>query len=236
MNIMEQLKAPFKPEEIHWRIGRKSKDKTKATVLAYIDSRAIQNRLDEVVGAENWTVEYTPINLGEMTRTGFDGNTSQVPLKGFMCTIKVTRQDENFYLIRSDGANVTDFEPIKGGLSDAFKRAAAAIGIGRYLYDLKETWVDIDKWGNFTPPNLPLWALPKGYVQQPVPEVKQTAEAPTANEGEAPTDGAVTFTRGKYKGVVISTLMDKGYLKWAMESNFPQDIKDACQARLAELG
>lgn len=46
--------------------------------------------------------------------------------------------------IQTDGAENTDIEPVKGGLSDAYKRAAVKWGIGRYLYDMEAAWVDVD--------------------------------------------------------------------------------------------
>jgi hypothetical protein len=36
-----------------------------------------------------------------------------------------------------DGADRTEIEEIKGGLSDAFKRCCMALGLGRYLYEAK---------------------------------------------------------------------------------------------------
>ena len=44
---------------------------------------------------------------------------------------------------RATGVSNTDIEPVKGGLSNAFKRAASMWGIGRYLYDLKNLWVPL---------------------------------------------------------------------------------------------
>lgn len=246
MSVFDELAKPFKPEEILWRIGRKSKDKTKATVLAYIDSRAIQRRLDEVLGAGNWTVKYTPVDMGTVEKkNNYTGDVSQTPVKGFMCEILIRYQDENGMnnnATKMDGANITDFEPFKGGLSDSFKRTAAAFGIGRYLYDLKETWVPIDQWGNFTPPKLPLWALPEGYVDNN-PNYGKEISSPVQSGGEtqdvAPSAGSdgLALPRGKYKGILISTLNDKGYLNWLVEtSNFPENYKQAARERMQELG
>ena len=48
---------------------------------------------------------------------------------------------------KTDGAENTDYEPVKGGLSDAMKRAASQWGIGRYLYKLGTPWVDVEFFG-----------------------------------------------------------------------------------------
>lgn len=118
MNI-EELKKPFPVNAISWRVGQKSKTKPKAMMLCYIDARDVMDRLDEVCGS-NWSDDYKEV-------------------KGrIVCTITIDG------VSRSDGAGDTDFEGEKGGLSDAFKRAAVKWGIGRYLYNASEynTWID----------------------------------------------------------------------------------------------
>jgi hypothetical protein len=85
----------------------------------------------------------------------------------------------NEWVTKEDGAEQTDLESFKGGLSSAIKRAAVVWGIGRYLYDLEEGYAEIvekgtkgahygklpDKTGgdqfHWFPPRLPSWALPK---------------------------------------------------------------------------
>ena len=47
------LQYPFAVDEIEWRVLHTTKDKTKGQVAAYVDSRAIQDRLDAVLGREN---------------------------------------------------------------------------------------------------------------------------------------------------------------------------------------
>ena len=53
----EQAKAleyPFPANEIEWRVLCTTKDKAKGQVAAFVDSRAIQKRLDAVLGRDNW--------------------------------------------------------------------------------------------------------------------------------------------------------------------------------------
>ena len=52
--IREELARPFAPEDLEWRIQVTSKDKTSGLAIPYVTNRAIQDRLDEVVGPENW--------------------------------------------------------------------------------------------------------------------------------------------------------------------------------------
>jgi hypothetical protein len=78
------------------------------------------------------------------------------------------------WVTKWDGAEETDSESIKGGLSAAMKRAAVQWGIGRYLYDLPEGWAAFPANGKgpysakiegtyykWAPPDLPGWALPR---------------------------------------------------------------------------
>ena len=58
--IREELARPFAPEDLEWRIQVTSRDKTSGLAIPYITNRAIQDRLDEVVGPENWYNDYNP--------------------------------------------------------------------------------------------------------------------------------------------------------------------------------
>lgn len=139
--ILAALKEPFHPKQVRWRIGRKTKDGKKAQVLAYIDARDAQKRLDDVVGCNNWY----PVQKHD---NGL-----------YLCTLHVRIDGE--WIGKMDGAPSTQVEAQKGGLSDAFKRSAVLWGVGRYLYYVDSPWVPIDEWGNFTPPDLPKWAKPR---------------------------------------------------------------------------
>ncbi|WZY36085.1 Rad52/Rad22 family DNA repair protein [Bacillus sp. FSL W8-1122] len=158
-DLMKQLQKPFKAEDIEWRVQRAMKTARgpKAVVLAYVTNRAIMNRLDEVFGVGGWKNEYREWRE-----------------KGVMCGLSVKIDDE--WVTKWDAAEETNIESTKGGFSGAMKRTAVQFGIGRYLYNLDEYWVDIkDKGrhyirsgkgndeikGYWDPPQLPSWALPK---------------------------------------------------------------------------
>lgn len=162
MNL-EDLKLPFEEEEIEWRISR-AEDKGKdivATCLAYVSARAIMDRLDKVCGANNWKVEYRFIPASVDIEAGV------------ICQLSIKIGEQ--WVMKEDGAEQTAFEPFKGGISSALKRAGSVWGIGRYLYYLDEAYaVRVDRdtkgaktgktkqgtWFNWIPPNLPAWALP----------------------------------------------------------------------------
>lgn len=165
------LTAHFEPDQIQWRAGatNNKENPTQALALAYIDARSVQERLDLVCGPENWRDEYRAIE------------------DGFICALSIRCGDE--WITKEDGADKSDTEPLKGGISDALKRAAVKWGIGRYLYDLPVTWVACQKRGRSVvlsqQPQLPQWALPQDVQNtppKPEPQAQQQ-EAPSPQNG-----------------------------------------------------
>ena len=133
--IREELARPFAPEDLEWRIQVTSKDKTSGLAIPYVTNRAIQDRLDEVVGPGNWYNDYKP----------WHGNGKK---DAQLCGISIYIEGKGF-VTKWDGAEDTDIEPVKGGLSDSMKRAAVQWGVGRVLYKMaKPLWVKIEQKGN----------------------------------------------------------------------------------------
>jgi len=164
MNL-KLLTEPLNPASIEWRIGqcgKKNDGGVWAKVLAYLTSRAVHDRLDEVCGVENWQMRYKEHHSGTI------------------CEIGIHIGDE--WIWKAGGSDDTDIEGFKGGLSSAEKRAAVPWGIGRYLYGLTEMWAVTslqkkDDWKYqaankskgipafwWQPPQLPNWALPDGML------------------------------------------------------------------------
>jgi len=124
MDIFQKLKAPFDPKDLEFRVGRTTQDKSKGLVFTYVTSRAIQDRLDEVVGLTEWT------------------NSIRIEEQGVIADLSIRVGGE--WVTKSDGAGYTNIESFKGGISDALKRVAVMFGIGRYLYHLPQSWVELD--------------------------------------------------------------------------------------------
>lgn len=137
MNL-EELKAPFNPISISWRIGSTNQEKTQAIALAYLDARDVMRRLDEVCGPENWQAEYPFLGC---CRIGIRIPSSHDHFEGEVAAIKYV------WVWKANGAGQSDIEAEKGQYSDAFKRAAVLWGIGRYLYDLPNQWFPIEPYG-----------------------------------------------------------------------------------------
>lgn len=122
---LADLKKPL--PSIHWRSQSMNRDGNSAMALAYMDARHVMDRLDAVCGSENWQDSYTESAKGRV-----------------ICTISILIGDQ--WVSKSDGAGDTAVEGEKGGISDAFKRAAVKWGIGRYLYDLGSPWADCESY------------------------------------------------------------------------------------------
>src|SRR4051812_744156 len=97
----DQLTAPFDPADIKHRQGPGGRQ------LPYVTNRAIQDRLDSVVGPGNWKNEFREWGQGS---------------PGVLCGLSIRVGEE--WITKWDGAEQTDIEAVKGGLSDAMKRAA----------------------------------------------------------------------------------------------------------------
>jgi len=118
MDSLMMLKQPFSKNELTWRPGGGG------NYLAYIDARCAMKRLDDVVGIDGWQDSYKSL----------DGRT--------VCELSL--KINGVWITKTDGAGDTNIEGAKGGLSDAFKRAAVKFGVGRYLYYIPKTCNSFD--------------------------------------------------------------------------------------------
>lgn len=182
--MFEQLRAPFPRDAIQWRAQTVTRDGTKALALAYIDARAVMNRLDDVVGPENWQDEYDCVNGRTICKLGINV--------------------DGVWVWKSDGAGDTQVEAEKGGISDAFKRAAVKWGIGRYLYDLDAPWVpcetrDVNGRKQWLKWKADPWAFVKGAPAAPT----QQQSAPT---GRAASDTAMRMKEAINKAETYEAL------------------------------
>lgn len=135
--IKAALAQPFAAEDIEWRVQNANKESMRGLAVPFVTNRAIQNRLDETVGPENWTNSFTPWH----TVSNKDGKKDSQ-----LCAISIYFEGRG-WVTKCDGAEDTDIEPVKGGLSDSMKRAAVHWGIGRCLYNMDNVWVAIEQRG-----------------------------------------------------------------------------------------
>lgn len=182
-DIQKQLQEPFNPDDIEWRVQRSgvSFGKVWMIIVPYVDNRAIQRRLDDVLGVFGWEDAYKPTPDG----------------RGMLCGITIFDKKFDKSVTKWDGAEIPPelspedvkagkkqkSDPIKTALSNSEKRASVKIGVGRYLYKIKEQFAnckvlekrsDCSDNGNYQkikqkgaefhvewfPPRLPAWAMP----------------------------------------------------------------------------
>jgi hypothetical protein len=138
--MMQALRAPFTPDRLEWRIGQcgKKQDGTIwAKALCYIDNRAAMERLDDVF-AGDWEHKEDYLTVGNRAVC--------------MVTIRVTHANCQRSVCGSCEVDLAsdDIDPFKSAASGAMKRAVVNLGIGRYLYEVKETWAVISQNGKYS--------------------------------------------------------------------------------------
>jgi hypothetical protein len=127
--IEHDLKRPFPVDRLRWRRGQGGSGE-----LVYITARDVMDRLDQAVGVGGWEERYEFIG-GRM-----------------MCYLTLNISGKS--VTKADGADDSNIEAAKGGISDALKRAAGTFGVGRYLYHPSA----------FNKQKQPAsWATPEGY-------------------------------------------------------------------------
>lgn len=106
------LSEQFDPKEIKNRPQGNTK-------LYYVTARTVMNRLDSILGPENWWDDYKASETSVACKLSIRLPSGEV----------ITKMDAGGYAGMSD-----DGDDDKSGYSDAFKRAAVKFGVGRFLY------------------------------------------------------------------------------------------------------
>jgi hypothetical protein len=130
MDFMEKLKQPFDLADLEFKVEVKSKDGVSGQASTYVDPRKYQERLDEVFGWDGWTVEYR--SVGD---------------QAVICRLQIIINNKT--VVREEvgefsGGGRSQFPTAS---AQAFKRACASLGLGRYLYFLPRMWGKLDERG-----------------------------------------------------------------------------------------
>ena len=191
--IVERLSAFFPADDVKSFPMTVKRDKTAALAAFYIDARAVQNRLDETC---YWRNEFKedPRGSGKSILAGI--------------SVLVSLPDGSLeWLTRWDGADNTDIEATKGGLSGASRRSAVQWGIGRYLYNVPGQWCDLKDGKYFVrTPRIPAQFLPAGASR--AQKAKPANAAPPKSAGKAP---------AKAEGLKLTAAQTKQFAAWKKE-------------------
>lgn len=136
---LEAFGKPFPASDVSWRLQYVNEQRMQGIAVPYLDARAVADRLDEVVGQNRWKDSYIPWH---------DSVSNKKTKSSQLCTISIYDDELGQWIDKTDGAEDSDIEAVKGGLSDAFKRAAVKWNIGRYLYSFNTVWVAAEARGN----------------------------------------------------------------------------------------
>ena len=113
-DIAAALAAPFDPKDLKTRPGRAG------MTFTYADARAVAQRLDDVLGLTGWQFE---VKVADPAHSVVHGSLTLI-IEG-----KVTIREDFGY-----PNSAQDDEPLKSAASDALRRCAAQVGVGRSLY------------------------------------------------------------------------------------------------------
>ncbi len=186
--LLAALSAPFGSGELRWKVRSRMPDGSRGLVIPFADPRAYTDRLNSLFTPSGWTRAYETHQMAGLSR---QVGGKQVPTGKVMVTCVV----EIFGIGRHSGTGeawADDDNALTGAEAQAFKRACACFGLGRYLYELlsggeDSFWVPLDQEGHPTQyPELPEWAIgaPAGPNPQPVRAVPATSPIP-AGSGDA---------------------------------------------------
>jgi len=204
-DLFAALAAPFESHEVKVRsqTGRQ---------LHYVTARTVMNRLDNVLGPENWWDEYVPSENSVLCRLTIrlpDGST-------------LTKSDAGGYAGMADSG-----DDDKSGYSDAFKRTSVKFGVARYLYrDGVPTFVQ-ERTGPTEPaPTAPAQAQPQAAEQA---SHQGTSSGPAGNgqrgaangQGNIPRTGKALFAWTKDQEQRYEVGLLKYLNGWAKLQEFP---------------
>ncbi len=119
------LLKPFPQSAVELKPTATTRDKSRALASPYVDPRAYMTRLDKICGPENWSTELTFSDRGAVCRLTIFG---------------VSKSAGGDY-----PRDAGDENPATSAEMQAFKRACAAFGLGRYLYSLPQTWANFSE-------------------------------------------------------------------------------------------
>lgn len=127
----ERLKALADPIPVEFLPNSIMESKQKkgtyvAMAFGYVRVQGVLNHLDKVLGPENWSVDYEPL---------------ESPNPTFLCRLRVKVGFEWVEKSAVGASDEKDGKAFKAAQTDALKRAAAAWGVGKFLQDIPKRWV-----------------------------------------------------------------------------------------------
>ena len=227
--LVAALEVPFAPSQIEWRVMNTTKGQQPARgqVVPYADQRAYTDRLNALFTPAGWTRKYSI-----HTSANFERSKDQKIVAKVLVTCELT-----IFGLGSHSATgeewADDDNACTSAEAQAFKRACACLGLGRYLYYFTGTWVDLDdRKRPKTAPQLAGWATPAGWLEGLRPSCTHEHERAVAgNSGNGQHNGGASDRNGILHEIeqmeqVVGKRMYRGLLKSVARVWNPKDIQD----------
>ncbi len=182
--VLERASEHFDPEEIEFSVKATSRDKKKALMVAHLTARSVMDRLDEMVREgllESWTSTFEVVEKAVTKVQTRDGEKEEAR---YAVVARIHLElPSGKVLVKED---VGEGDTLKGAFSDALKRAAVHLGIGRYLYRLGEMWVDLPEGRDYPSEEeiRKLRARLRGLARQKAREERSQAQVGPRGQGE----------------------------------------------------
>ena len=205
--IKTLLELPFRAVEITWRVlGDGEKTEGEARIIPYAYRAAYMRRLDILFGPGGWTQSFSMTTVSNIQRSK-KVNKAYVMITTGKILVTSTITIEGFGTRSSTGEGWADDENgTTRAQAQAFRRACAEFGLGRYLREL-ESWnckVPVNAKGYFKRPHFSV--LPDSAIHPSELAEAQEARSHTAKSSRKPAAPApVASTRGGNQRAVASS-------------------------------
>ena len=233
--FVSELEVPFDESAIDWRVTNTAKGEQRGQVVPYADPRAYTDRLNALLTPAGWTRKYAV-----QSSANFERAKDKKVVAKVLVTCELT-----IFGVGSHSATGEEFADNENALTaaeaQAFKRAAACFGLGRYLYHFTGVWVDLDERKRpKSTPRLFGWATPQGWRQglRPGQEANAKPATPSSradHRGNAPEprrDESVEDTNalvGQIEAMAepLGKRLYRGILKTVARAWNPSEIREA---------
>ncbi|MDA3813658.1 MAG: Rad52/Rad22 family DNA repair protein [Candidatus Cloacimonetes bacterium] len=121
--LEKKLKEPVRRSDLSFNITNVDKTNRKVQVKSQIKSQALMNRLDDLFGIDGWKDRYA------------------VLYNCVTCKLSIKLGDN--WITKENSAPLVNAESLNEAFTDALRQAAVRFGLGRYLLDLPNIYVDI---------------------------------------------------------------------------------------------
>jgi hypothetical protein len=224
--LLDELQVPFETVLVKWRSNetKSVRGRVYGLCLPYADPRAYKDRLNSLVSPIGWRDKYAITTTATKIVV-----TCELTIDHLGChsaTGEEWSKNENA---------ATSAE------AQAFKRACAGFGLGRYFYYFDGLWLALDheKRPQTNPP-LPEWATPEGWRRgmRPVPKEIPSTQPEQAEAAQNSGREIVSRSKGGCKNVVqeirameplIGARLYRGLLKTIARAFSPADIREISQ-------